>query len=933
LTEPRTPQILPNCRRTFASRAIEREQTFCQAQTRDNPCRRRGELFRPDGRRQAGHRVSARRGPATARGFALPVANLMSAPYCFLAAELHPARRVLLVDGVDCQVGARAFDLLLALIERRDRIVSKEELLELVWPSVVVEENNLQVHISSLRRLVGSSAIATIPGRGYRFVTPLHDEKPASGGLVVAAIPRPELAAATSKTNLPLSRTPLLGRAADVLLLSSLLASHRLVTLVGAGGIGKSALAQAVAEVEVGRGRDGGWWIELAGLADAALLPQTVAQQLGLSALDSATSLQVLVDAIATREMLLVLDNCEHLLEPVALLVDRLLQAAPGLRVLATSQEPLRLQSEQQYRLEPLAVPRDAAVPGARAYGALVLFESRVRAVAPRFELAEADLPLAIDLLRQLDGLPLAIELAAARVPLLGLRTLHARIRERFRLLTAGARTALRRHQTLRAAMDWSYSLLSEEQRAVFRRLGVFSSGFTMELAQAVCTDDAQDEWAVVEQLSSLIDKSLVAVDASEPVRYRLLESPRAFAIEQLGASGETAALLDRHATAMLQFLRRADDGNMDSTLRSDEYAALVLPELDNLRAAYAWAAGEAGDAAVATGLAAHAGPLIDYSSEFAEWLLAQRPHVRPGAIDENTQARFWRAIAAPNMFGTLTLPELLEAARLATAAYRSLRRPRRLFSALRLVAMWSRRTGEVEEAQLAIDEAAALIKPDWAAEFRIVVLRFRAWISREEGAYDAAIATYREALQLANEAGDWRLEVIERGNVCDLLWQLGRHDEAAQSLTELIELQRLRSVSDYELVEALSMQVGLLGEIGRIKEATAAAIEALPVMRRMPKFRFEPCAQLLWRLGRPKAAARVLGASEARERDGRETSQGNEKRIALATLSSLQVELAPAQLEAEMALGERLGHSDVCALLADALAGAGAHRDEDSAG
>lgn len=737
---------------------------------------------------------------------------------------------------------------------------------------------------------------------------------------------------AQSKTNLPLSRAALFGRGADVSLLASLLASNRLVTVVGAGGIGKSRLAQAVAEAEVGRLRDGAWWIELAGLADAALLPHTVAQQLGLSVPEPAAGLQVLVDALARREMLLVLDNCEHLLEPVALLVDRLLQAAPALRVLATSQEPLHVQSEQQYRLEPLAVPRDASVPGARDYGALVLFDARVRAVAPRFELADTDLPLAIDLCRELDGLPLAIELAAARVPLLGLRTLHAHIRERFRLLTAGARTALRRHQTLRAAMDWSHSLLSEPQRSVFRRLGAFSGGFTMGLAQAVCTDAEQDEWAVIEQLSSLVDKSLVAVDACEPVRYRLLESPRAFAIEQLDAAGEMAGFLARHAATMLQFLRRADDGNMDSTLRSDEYAALVLPELDNLRAAYAWAAGEEGDAAVATGLAAHAGPLIDYSSEFAEWLLARRPHLRPGAVDDATDARFWRAMAATNMQGTLTISERLEAARLATGAYRTLRRPRRLFSALRMVAVWSHLAGNIEGARAAIDEAAALIEPDWPAEFRIVVLRFRAWTSRHEGAYDAAVAMYREALRLAHEVGDWRLEVIERGNVCDLLWQFGRHDEAARSLAESIKLQRLRPVSDFELVEALSMQIGVLGEIGRIEEAAAVARGALPVMRRMPKFRFEPCAQLLWRLGRPEAAARVLGAQAARERDGREMSQGNEKRIAQAMLASLQAELGPAQLAAEMALGDQLRHIDVCSLLADGLAGAATYGSDKAA-
>ncbi len=845
------------------------------------------------------------------------------APYRFLAAELHPAWRVLRVDGQDCQVGARAFDLLLALVERRDRVVSKSELLDLVWPNVVVEENNLQVHISSLRKLLGPKAIATIPGRGYRFVAPLREEKPASGEPEVGAISRPELAAAArpSKTNLPANRPALLGRADDVQLLASLLASHRLVTVVGAGGIGKSRLAQAVAESEVERWRDGAWWIELAGLADAALLPHAVAQQLGLSIPEREAGLQVLVDGLEPQQMLLVLDNCEHLLEPVAVFVERLLQAAPALRVLATSQEPLRMQAEQQYRLEPLAVPRDASVPGARGYGALMLFESRVRAAAPRFELAEADLPLAIDLCRQLDGLPLAIELAAARVPILGLRTVHARVRERFLLLTAGTRTALRRHQTLRATMDWSHALLSEAQRVVFRRLGVFSGGFTMELAQAVCADDERDEWAVLEQLSALVEKSLAVADACEPVRYRLLESPRAFAIEHLATSGETAAILKRHAAAMLQFLQRADDGNMDSTLRTDEYAGLVLPELDNLRAAYAWAAGEGGDGAVAITLAAHAGPLIDYSSEFAEWLLAQQPHLRPGVVDDATEARFWRAMAASNMLGTLTISELLEAARRATAAYRTLRRPRRLFSALRMVAVWGRIAGDSDGARAAIDEAAALIEPDWSAEFRIVVLRFRAWSSRQAGAHDAAGAMYREAIRLAHEARDWRLEVIERANACDLLWEIGRHDEAAHELAKLLESLRQRPVSDFDRVEAMSMHIGVLGEIGRIDEAAAVASEALPVMRRMPKFRFEPCAQLLWRLGRPEAAARVLGAHAARERDGRETSQVNEERIARATLSALQTELTAAQLSAEMALGDSLGCLDVCALLAQALA------------
>ena len=314
---------------------------------------------------------------------------------------------------------------------------------------------------------------------------------------------------------------------------------------------------------------------------------------------------------------------------------------------------------------------------------------------------------------RRLDGLPLAIELAAARVPLLGLRAVHGRLRERFQLLTAGSRTALRRHQTLRAALEWSHMLLDDAQRALFRRLGTFSGGFTMSLAQALSADPGHDEWAVLEQLAALVDKSLVMADGCEPVRYRLLESARAFALEQLAAAAETPAALRRHAETMLAFLRHADDGNMDSTLRSDEYAVLVLPEVDNLRAAWSWAAGEDGDRAIAIALAAHAGPLIDYSAEFAEWLLAVRAEVVPDAVDRATEARYWRALAAGNMQGIRTVPEMLEAARRATAIYRTLGRPRRLFGALRLTGVWSRMLGDEAAGRAAVEEAAALVGPD----------------------------------------------------------------------------------------------------------------------------------------------------------------------------------------------------------------------------
>ena len=852
----------------------------------------------------------------------------ISAPtYRFLNAELRTAQRLLLVNGRDCQVGARAFDLLLALVERRDRVVLKSELLELVWPRIVVEENNLPVQVGNLRKLLGPHAIATIPGRGYRFVAPVMapDAGPAADihrALTDRATPaaaQEEAAVAPTAERLT-TASALVGRAHELALLATMLEAHRLVTVVGAGGIGKSRLAQAVGAEYPGRFGDAVSLIELAGLADPSLLVHVVAQSLGLALPERGDCAQLLVGALANRRLLLVLDNCEHLLEPISILVERLLVGAPGVRVLATSQEPLRVHAEQQLRLEPLAIPRDASVPGAREYGALVLFALRVRAAAPYFELADADLPLTIEICRELDGLPLAIELAAARVPLLGLRSVQSRLHERFLLLTAGTRTALRRHQTLRAALDWSHGLLAPLQRTIFRRIGVFSGGFTMELAQAVCADHELDGWSVLDQLAALIDKSLVVVDGAEPVRFRLLESARAFALEQLAAAEETTALVIRHAETMLAFLRSADDGKMDSTMRTDEYAALVLPELDNLRAAYRWASGAIGGRALAIGLAAHAGPLIDYSTEFEEWLIDQEPHVVPGAVDDATAARYWRGMAASNMVGPRRLPKLLEAAQRAADAYRAMRLPRRLFSALRLIALWRKSSGDPDGAGAAIDEAAALIEPSWPAEFRIVVLRFRALESRHARQFEAARLQCAEAVRLAQEAGDWRLEVIERSNAADLRWEMGEHDEAARELDELLVAMRERPASDLELIDAATIRVAILAESGRTEDAVAAAREALPVMQRMPKFRFDGYAHLLWRLGRPEAAARVLGALAARERDGREQRQINEERIARTSLAALRTELSPERLSSELALGAHLGGSDVCALVAEAL-------------
>lgn len=846
----------------------------------------------------------------------------MSDSLRFGRAEVRPRERQLLVDGVSASVGARAFDLLLALIERRDRLVSKSELIELVWPGLVVEENNLQVQISSLRKLLGPQAIATVPGRGYRFAAALDDAAD-DGALGTPSGPLPAAgdvrSSAVRRSNLPGELPMLYGRDDDLRALRALMAQHRLVTVVGAGGIGKSRLAQAAAHAASEQWPDGAWMVELAGLSEPALVPSTVAAALDIKLQEHGAARNELLAGLASRSILLVLDNCEHLLDAVVDLVDALLRAAPGVTLLTTSQEPLRMTDEQQFRLMPLAVPAPAQAAQAGEFGAVALFEARVRAGDARFSLNDENAKLAIDICRRLDGLPLAIELAAARVSTLGLRTVRDRLDARFKLLTGGARATLRRHQTLRAALEWSHGLLNEGERIVYRRLGVFAGGFTIELAQSVAADEDLDDWAVLECLSALVDKSLVVADPGEPPRYRLLESARAFALEQL-AEGETVDMLRRHALGMLQFLRRVDAINLDGEVRTDQYAALLVPELDNLRAAYAWASSEEGESRFAIALAAHAGSLIDYAAECADWLLPHRRAVEQGVVDPVDSARYWRALAAGNMTGRQSLAQCIEAARHARAEYRTLGYPRREFSSLIRLIGYLTLQGDHAAARAAFDEARQLIQPDWPSEFHIFQLRREVSLARSAGRIDEARALNRKEVDISARTGDWRLEVIARNNLVDLLWQVGPIEEAAHEARRLVRDLRLRpsTASDTDVLYA--NLIGILCEMDRIAEASEAAREVLPVMRRSRNYFLEEWMFLFWRRSQSDVAAQLLGAVEASVRATGLPLQPNEQRLVDRARAALAEELPEDVFAAQLATGAAMNPETVHTFLSEAL-------------
>ncbi len=824
--------------------------------------------------------------PPAAMDYSAPLdpAAAMDATYTFGRYELRTATRELVADGTPVPIGGRAFDVLHVLVDHRDRLVTKNELLELAWPGVVVEENNLQVQISTLRRLLGPQAIVTIPGRGYRFVAALDGV----GAVPSAATPSTPPRAAL-RTNLPADPPRLFGREDELAALCGLVRAHKLVTIVGAGGIGKSRLAQAAAGRMGAHWSDGAWMVELAGLSDPTLIANTIARELALPDLRGGTA-DELACVLAERSLLLVLDNCEHLLDAVADVVQPILATARGVTMLATSQEPLRLPDEQQYRVAPLAVP-EAGDAHARDFGALALFEARVRAVDPRFALRDDDLTLAIDICRRLDGLPLAVELAAARVGTLGLRAVHEKLDARFRLLTGGARATLRRHQTLRAALEWSCALLTADEHAVFRRLGIFAGGFTMELAQQVASDERLDEWAVLDHLSALVEKSLVVADAGPRPRYRLLESARAFALEAL-ADGETATILERHARAMRAFLERLSDANLDCEIRSDEFAAQVLPELDNLRAAHAWAAGDGGDAETALALAAHAGAIIDYTRECIAWLTAV-PREEVDAAPPALAARYWRALAANNTNSFVTRTLQREAAERAYALYRELGLDRRAFGSL-LQVITHTRFDDAATADRVLAQARAAYDPRWPADLHIRLLRAECDAARRRGNRDEAIALHRNLMRESAATGDWRLEAIAWNNTVDALWQFGPLAEAAREALAYHAALRARPATDADLGNCCSNAVGILTELGRLDETLPLARDGLAAMRRSGVFYLEQWAHYFWRVGQPELATRMLGAAEA-EAGRAGVPQVNEKRMLERARAALIDTLPPA--------------------------------------
>jgi predicted ATPase/DNA-binding winged helix-turn-helix (wHTH) protein len=548
--------------------------------------------------------------------------------------EIDLGRRELRARGIPVPLGGRAFEVVTVLVQSASEFVTKDHLMERVWPGAVVGEGTIHVHISAVRKALGSDRglLKTASGRGYRLLGSWTPQQREAAAPVYSSPTR--TSGSPPPNNFPPLITRLIGRAAACQFVRDLVSAYRVVTLTGPGGIGKTSLAIKAVRYLLPDFEDGGWIVELASVSDPGLVPSTVASTLGLK-LAGEISAESVARAVGGRHLLLVLDNCEHVIDAAANLAETFTLLCPRTTIVATSREVLRIDGESVYRVPPLDVPAlgQAAPDAIIQYSAVELFVARTKALNASFSPHAEDLASIATICRHLDGIPLAIELAAASAAALGIAQVSAGLRDRFALLTRGRRTALPRQRTLRATLDWSYELLPETERRLLRRLSVFAGGFTVGSAAAVMADAGLDAATVTDCIANLVTKSLIVLDPTPGVtRWYLLETIRAYALQKLVESGESDDAQRRHAAFFRDLFTLQARGARSSL--SDEDLASRVREIDNVRAALDWSFSPAGDQAIGVEITAAYSPVWQHLSLMSECrerceraLLSLEPH------------------------------------------------------------------------------------------------------------------------------------------------------------------------------------------------------------------------------------------------------------------------------------------------------------------
>ena len=636
--------------------------------------------------------------------------------------------------------------------------------------------------------------------------------------------------------SLPLALSSFVGRDRELAEIRKLVRGHRMVTLTGAGGVGKTQTALHVATALNESGHGAACFVALAPLDNPLLVAAAIASTVRVQEVPNRPLLETLVAYFKSKAFLLILDNCEHVIAQAAIVADALLSACPRMRILATSRESLRVAGEYSYRLPTLSFPSPETTAEIRAteastYGAIVLFTDRAGAADQRFALTDENAPVVAELSRRLDGIPLAIELAAARVNQLSLKVIAEKLDDRFRILTGGSRTALPRQQTMRATIDWSYDLLSAPERQVFERLSVFAGGCTLDAATKVCGGDEASEADVFDLLSSLIEKSLLVADLEghEP-RYRLLESFRQYAREKLVIRGEDRIIANRHALAYSEAAERL--GPMRDTVPHEVWMAQPREELDNWRAAVQWSLIDGADVPLGQRLV---GELVCL---WASATLGDASHWVSAALelaDEQTpasvlaQLRLAEAIVAKHLGNSRVQ---LESGETAMALYREIGDPRALAHAQSTVGSALMALGRVTDAIAILKEALVTEREFGSPGATADVLRNLAGACKQGGDFAAARGYYAEAhplLEAADEKGNLAFLKLD---LAELALAEGDPELALRHGTETLAVAGDVNLNQRCVIYALTSVSASLIALGRYDEGEDCARKAIGFAR-----------------------------------------------------------------------------------------------------
>ena len=828
--------------------------------------------------------------------------------------DLSPTERSLCAQGKPVELGARAFDLLVVLVEHAGRLVTKATLLERVWPRLVVDENNIPAQIAILRRVLGAGAIRTVPGFGYRLELEVtrHDSREGIDRGPDPSRKSEALPFSVPRRAWPDRLAPLVGRDDDARNVQRALESSSLVTIVGIAGVGKTRLAQEILVRESARPDSSVAWISLRPLDEVNQVPSAIAVALGIPLPDGVDGFAALHQALERVALLLIMDCAEHLANVLGTPMIELISRTQGVRALLTSQAPLNIAGETVYRLSALPVPEaGASTSDAVQCAAVALFAQRAAAADRRFELSTANTPVIAQICRRLDGIPLALELAAARVPSLGLGTLLERLDDRFRLLRPTGQQPDPRHTTLHTAFDWSYGLLTSAEQRVFNRLGTFAGSFSLKSGARCVADEVIDTAEAIDLIGRLVERSLVTSLEVDPPRYTLLETARYFALEKLAAEGGLEAARERMSVAMLDLLDVAyqEYWSLDEAIWLHRYE----PELDNVRAAMEWAAVH--DKELGVALFGSAWPLFVETDLYAEGrarytqalTLLRDGYPRPRV------GRLWEAIATYD--STRQCDRARYAAELAATMHAETNTRARYYALMQLA--FNSRT-DTEAARIAFDTARRLEDPAWPPRLLSHGALTEGALLMNAGQFDEARAAYQRAMKFALTTSE-RQALAASVSIVEL--DIAKGDAAAALQLGRPLALSLRHLGRREtLFDLLVMTFSALLLSGELDEARATGAELYDLALRLDTSKLysvlDAMAFLACAERRYSAAARISACADvAHAEHGQSRRRPAEERMRTVVMKMLDENLGAQWRESVQDSRDSLDESAACSL------------------